>query len=527
MGAAPCRARLPARRQRRDRRECRSAPQHDRECPDRSDRDHAHLRGLHGDLWWQQSLFAGAPRADLRAGECAAHCGRRLEKARRAEGDLRNGAQALGHGEESRQVQGTVLPTLGQPERRQCDGAHHQRAARSHRRGGGRRRRQVDVVSNRGRAESQRQQAHRARRMTMPAPIAPDGGAATAPTLALAQFAASLTGQALPSDIKVKLGELLLDYVRVASIGAGMSWSAWADSYMADLGGQGRAAVLFRPHRRDAVRAAFLNATYAGSIDADDTHVGSMLHPGSIVFSAALALADEIDADGQAFVAAVAAGYEAMIRIALAIQPSHFQRGFQSTATCGGFGAAVAAARLAFHGTAAADHKIASTIGLVASFSGGLTQFYQSGSTVKRIHAARAAENGVAAALLVRQGFTGPQDIIEGANGFARAYADAADLGIITKGLGSDYLLREVTVKGHACSARVQAAVEGILDLCKANRIQPDDVADLFVGIPAVILGRLTIPKPIDVQAAQMSLPHSAALAVAMASAAEDGFALS
>jgi 2-methylcitrate dehydratase PrpD len=73
----------------------------------------------------------------------------------------------------------------------------------------------------------------------------------------------------------------------------------------------------------------------------------------------------------------------------------------------------------------------------------------------------------------------------------------------------------------------VQAAVEGILDLCKANRIQPDDVADLFVGIPAVILGRLTIPKPIDVQAAQMSLPHSAALAVAMASAAEDGFALS
>jgi 2-methylcitrate dehydratase PrpD len=82
-------------------------------------------------------------------------------------------------------------------------------------------------------------------------------------------------------------------------------------------------------------------------------------------------------------------------------------------------------------------------------------------------------------------------------------------------------------VKGHACSARVQAAVEGILDLCRANRIAPDEVADLFVGIPAVILGRLTIPRPVDVQAAQMSLPHSAALALAMAPAAEDGFALS
>jgi 2-methylcitrate dehydratase PrpD len=352
-------------------------------------------------------------------------------------------------------------------------------------------------------------------------------GAAPAPTFRLGQFAASLQGDTLPSDVKTALGELFLDYVRVASIGAEMPWSAWADAYMANLGGQGRAAVLFRPQRRDAVRAAFLNATYAGSIDADDTHVGSMLHPGSIVFSAALALADEVGAGGKDFIAAVAAGYEAMIRIGLSIQPTHFQRGFQSTATCGGFGAAAAAARLAFNGEQAADHKIASSIGLVASFSGGLTQFYQSGSTVKRILAARAAENGVAAALLVRQGFTGPEDILEGANGFARAYADAADLGIVTAGLGRDYLLREVTVKGHACSARVQAAVEGILDLCKTNRIDPDDIADVFVGIPAVILGRLTIPKPIDVQAAQMSLPHSAALAAAMAQSAQDGFALS
>jgi 2-methylcitrate dehydratase PrpD len=352
-------------------------------------------------------------------------------------------------------------------------------------------------------------------------------GATAAPTFTLAQFAASLQGDALAPDIRATLGELFLDYVRVASIGAEMPWSKWVDAYMAALGGRGRAAVLFRPQRRDPVRAAFLNATYAGSIDADDTHVGAMLHPGAIVFSAALALADETGAGGKDFIAAVAAGYEAMIRIGLSIQPSHFQRGFQSTATCGGFGAAVAAARLAFNGETAADHKIASSVGLVASFSGGLTQFYQSGSTVKRIHAARAAENGVAAALLARHGFTGPEDIIEGSNGFARAYADAADLRIVTDGLGSTYLLREVTVKGHACSARVQAAIEGIIDLCRANRIGPDDVTDVFVGIPAVILGRLTIPKPIDVQAAQMSLPHSAALAVAMAQSAENGFALS
>jgi 2-methylcitrate dehydratase PrpD len=87
-------------------------------------------------------------------------------------------------------------------------------------------------------------------------------------------------------------------------------------------------------------------------------------------------------------------------------------------------------------------------------------------------------------------------------------------------------VLREVTVKGHACSARVQAAVEGIFALCRTHHIDPDRIADILIGIPTVIRGRLTIPQPIDVQAAQMSLPHSAALAAAIGPV-DDGFALS
>jgi 2-methylcitrate dehydratase PrpD len=350
-----------------------------------------------------------------------------------------------------------------------------------------------------------------------------------ASTMALAGFAVSLRGQDLPAAVAETLGDLFLDYLRVASIGAEMAWSGWARDYIAALGRQGSAPLLFSATGTDPVSSAFLNTTYAGSIDADDTHVGSMLHPGSIVFSAALAVCGPTSASisGGDFLAAVAAGYEAMIRIGLSIQPTHFRRGFQSTATCGGFGAAVAAARLLFGGDADATRRVGETIGMVASFSGGLTQFYQSGSTVKRIHAARASENGVAAALLVGKGFSGPTDILEGSNGFARAYADAFDPGIITDALGSEYLLSGVTVKGHACSARVQAAVEGVVALCRAHRIGPDMIEELHVGIPSVILGRLTIPHPVDVQAAQMSLPHSVALAVCLAPKAEDGFALS
>ena len=337
----------------------------------------------------------------------------------------------------------------------------------------------------------------------------------TGQTGQLARFAAELNGSDLPARVRVLFGDLLLDYIRVASIGAEMEWSRWADAYVDSVAAKGGSSVLFQGRKINPVHATFLNATYAGSIDSDDTHVGSMLHPGSIVFSAALAVAQSHGGSAQDLMAAVVAGYEAMIRIALSIQPTHFRRGFQSTATCGGFGAAVAAGRLLFKGPDSAE-RIADAIGLVASFSGGLTQFYHSGSTVKRIHAAHAAESGVSAALMVANGFGGPQDILEGKDGFARAYADGFDPSLIEDGLGSTFKIEEVMVKGHACSARVQAAVEGMLGLRAEHGFSEADIRSIRLGIPSVIAGRLTVPKPVDMQAAQMSLPFSVALAATL-----------
>src|SRR5262245_678113 len=160
------------------------------------------------------------------------------------------------------------------------------------------------------------------------------------PTAALAEFVAGLSYRKLPPAVKEQLFALLLDYLRVASAGERMNWSRWTEALAKKLGGSGDSYVLFSRRKYDPERAGFLNATYAGSIDADDVHVGAMLHPGCIVFSAALAIGQDRHLDGRRVLAAVVAGYETMIRIALGIQPAHFRRGFQSTATCGVFGAA-------------------------------------------------------------------------------------------------------------------------------------------------------------------------------------------
>src|SRR5262247_1451141 len=270
--------------------------------------------------------------------------------------------------------------------------------------------------------------------------------AAHQPTKALASFAADLDPAALPAEVRQKLGWLLLDYLRVCSIGARLPWSDWARGYVGLVGKEGAAHVLFSASRLNPQHATFMNVTFGSSFDADDTHVGAMLHPGVAVWSAALATAEHAGVSGPDVLAAVVAGYETIIRIGLAMQPGHFKRGFQSTGTCDVFGTAATAGRLLFRGSDA-ERRIQEAIGLAGSYPSGVAQFYYSGSSGKRIQAAHSAQCGVAAALLTQQGFSGPADIIEGAGGFARAYGDRWDASIIEDGLGRRFHLMDVLVK--------------------------------------------------------------------------------
>jgi len=332
------------------------------------------------------------------------------------------------------------------------------------------------------------------------------------PTRALAAFAADLDGARLPAEVRGKLGGLLLDYLRVCSIGARLPWSGWARRYADLVARPGAARVLFSAEALNPEHATFVNVAFGSSFDADDTHVGAMLHPGVAAWSAALATAEHVGAAGPDVLAAVAAGYETSIRIGLAVQPSHFKRGFQSTGTCGVFGTAAAAGRLLFAGRDA-EARILAALGLAGGYPGGIAQFYYSGASAKRIQAAHAAQGGVAAALLTQQGFAGPPDIIEGAGGFARAYADEFIGSAITDGLGERFHLMDVLVKSHAAAARVAAGIDAMLALRRDHGFAAEDIESMQLGIPLIIQGRLTNKHPADLQAAQMCLPFSVALA--------------
>src|ERR1700730_10155186 len=126
------------------------------------------------------------------------------------------------------------------------------------------------------------------------------------PTQALATFAAELDAAALPEAVRRKLGWLLLDYLRVCSLGARMPWSGWARGSAGVVARPGGAHVLYAGATLNPQHATFLSVAHGSSFDGDDTHVGAMLHPGVAAWAAALACAEH--AGGVASGETIAAG---------------------------------------------------------------------------------------------------------------------------------------------------------------------------------------------------------------------------
>src|SRR5689334_4091476 len=97
-------------------------------------------------------------------------------------------------------------------------------------------------------------------------------------TAQLAQWAADFSLKDAPSAVVERMKALVLDFLRVVTVGASLPWSRSARRIALDLGGYGTSTVVLFGDRLDAARAAFVNGAYAHACDLDDTHVGSMHH---------------------------------------------------------------------------------------------------------------------------------------------------------------------------------------------------------------------------------------------------------
>lgn len=334
------------------------------------------------------------------------------------------------------------------------------------------------------------------------------------PTARLADFCASATYDDLGDDVRSQLKFHLLDHAGLVVGGeavAGSSESITAG--IAAISGTGDATVLASGEQTSPDHAALLNGAYAHSLDFDDTHRESSLHPGAPVIPAALAMAEVEDASMERFLTAVSTGFDVACTLGRAVNPgAHYDRGFHITATCGTFAATAAAGVIKDMSSA----EFENAFGINGSQAAGSLQFLANGAWNKRLHPGLCARRGVTAVSLASNAFRGASEPIDGRYGFFHGYTSEPNLDAFDD-LGDRRAVLETAIKPYPCCRYMHAAIDGLLDVTGA--VDPDAIESIRIELPESGVTLTGDPieakrRPDNFVDCQFSMPFAAALAL-------------
>ncbi|WP_251879974.1 MmgE/PrpD family protein [Achromobacter sp. Marseille-Q4954] len=288
----------------------------------------------------------------------------------------------------------------------------------------------------------------------------------------LAAFAANLRYEDIPAPVLRRAEDLLLDCL--ASILAGASARAVQaiDRYAAAMGpADGPSEVLITRRRTTPLFAAMVNAAAAHVVEQDDVHNGSVFHPAAVVFPPALAVAQALGRSGRDLLVASVAGYEVGIRVGEFLGRSHYKI-FHTTGTAGTLAAAVTTGRL----LNLSPEEMLHALGSAGTQAAGLWEFLRDAADSKQLHTAKAAADGITAAYLAREGFTGARHILEGPQGMAAGMSTDADPSRLCDRLGERWALAETSFKFHASCRHTHPAADALQQALHDNNLTEADI---------------------------------------------------
>ena len=268
----------------------------------------------------------------------------------------------------------------------------------------------------------------------------------------------------------------------------------------------GRILRRWSADKRDPGRRAMAMGGCMHVLEVDDLHRGSVTHPGCVVIPAALALAGR--ASGETFLRAVLQGFEAVCRVGMSVGRMHYKV-WHNTATCGPFGAAMAAAALLDLDDEAAVHAL----GNAGTQSAGFWEFLNTGAMSKHLHAGRAAEAGVVAAELAAGGFTGPPAILEGPQGFYAGACPDPDPGAVLRDPDSPWQVHATSIKPWPSCRHTHPAIDAALEI--SARVDADAIAWVEASTYRAAVDVCDRPLPTSPYEAKFSLQHCIAAALA------------
>ena len=299
------------------------------------------------------------------------------------------------------------------------------------------------------------------------------------PGEALAAFAASLDVAAIPAAVLDRAEDLMVDWLGSALAGKGARPVETIARFAEKMGpDDGPSEVLIHRRGSSPLVAAIANAAASHVAEQDDLHNSSVLHPATVVFPPALAVAQAIGASGGELLAAVVAGYEVGIRVGEFLGRSHYKI-FHTTGTAGTLAAAAAVGRL----LGLDADRMAHAFGSAGTQAAGLWEFLREAADSKQLHTAHAASAGLTAAYLAADGFTGARRIFEGAQGMAAAFSRDADPARLVDRLGERWALAETSFKFHASCRHTHPAADALLDAMRCNRLRADDIESVTAHV--------------------------------------------
>jgi 2-methylcitrate dehydratase PrpD len=315
----------------------------------------------------------------------------------------------------------------------------------------------------------------------------------------LAAFAMSCQ-RSVPDQVASSVRQRVLDVVGLAAAAVDLETSQAVVAFARDQAGRPEAAAVGLG-RTSAAWAAFVNGVLAHSLDYDDTHLPSILHPSASVVPAALAAGERSGASGEQLVGAVAAGLEVCVRLGMAGydraggNSTFFEHGQHATSICGAIGGAAAAASLL---PGATEQTVADAMAIAVSMASGVIEANRTGGTVKRLHCGWAAHSAVVAADLAARGITGPPTALEGRFGFFQAFLHGQyDAEEVLRGLGEDWHVPGIFFKPYPANHFTHTAVDAARRLAERG-LRPEDVATAHLAVAAPTVR--TIGEPLEVK---------------------------
>ncbi|NKB56403.1 MAG: hypothetical protein GKS00_08710 [Alphaproteobacteria bacterium] len=325
----------------------------------------------------------------------------------------------------------------------------------------------------------------------------------------LAVFAAEASYDTLPPEVIAATKQRILDTIGVALAGSTAPGCDGARKTILAEGARGTSTLWASGERVGSRGAAFVNGMHAAALDYDSVYERGSVHPDIVVVPAAWAVAEQVGADGRAFLAAVVVGNEIACRLGAA---NLHNKGWFYTSVHGVFGAAAASAKL----LGLDADGIANSLGLALSRAGGTQQALIEKSLAKRAQSGFAAEAGLFAAQLAAAGISGPREAIEGKFGFHTLYGEG-DPDILVDKIGGHFESMSVAIKKYPSCTANHVPIDLLIDTADDNDLQPDDISSVEISLSPFadqLVGAAFDPKDNPQVAAQFSIHYSAASAL-------------